>query len=67
MKKRSQLDALAASTLATKLKAPIILAGHNVLDSQVSLDLYQRNWISKNHNFLRKEENCCTSFYFTYQ
>ncbi len=31
-------DALAASTLATKLKAPIILTGYSVLDSQVSLD-----------------------------
>lgn len=31
-------DALAASTLASKLKAPIILAGHSVTHSQVSLD-----------------------------
>ena len=31
-------DALAASTLATKLRAPIILVGQSVLDSQVSLE-----------------------------
>jgi len=39
-------DALAASTLATKLKAPIILAGQSVLDSQVSLDYIKNNMVT---------------------
>ncbi|HWQ42442.1 MAG TPA: cell wall-binding repeat-containing protein [Desulfosporosinus sp.] len=39
-------DALAASTLSTKLKAPIILAGHSVLDSQVSLDYIKSSLVA---------------------
>lgn len=39
-------DALAASTLATKLKAPIILVGSNMHDSQVSLDFIKNHMTS---------------------
>lgn len=36
-------DALAASTLATKLKAPILLVGSGMKDSQVSLDFIKNH------------------------
>ena len=39
-------DALAASTLATKLKAPILLAGNSVLDSQVALDYIKSSLVA---------------------
>ena len=39
-------DALAASTLSTKLKAPIILVGLGLHDSQVSLDFIKTHLIS---------------------
>lgn len=38
-------DALAASTLSTKLKAPIILVGSGLRDSQVSLDYIKNHLI----------------------
>lgn len=39
-------DALAASTLATKLEAPIILAGFSLLDSQASLDYIKSSLVA---------------------
>jgi putative cell wall-binding protein len=38
-------DALAASTLASKLKAPIILVGQSVPESQASLDYVKNNLV----------------------
>lgn len=46
-------DALAASTLASKLKAPIILAGYSVTHSQVSLDYIQEQYANR-----RNRDNC---------